>query len=53
MGAHARPYRSTKNGLAIENIDEAWATITDVASADHPAFMAEGGKHFVTITGGG
>ena len=46
-------YLPTKNGLSIEDIDEAWTMITDFASADHPGSMAEGGKPFAKIMGAG
>ena len=46
-------YLPTKNGLSIEDIDEAWAKITDFAGADHPVSMADGGKPFAKIMGAG
>lgn len=42
-----------EDGFFIEGIDEAGAKITDFASADHPGSMADGGKPFAKIMGGG
>ena len=46
-------YLPTQNGISIEDIDAAWAKISDFSGAEHPGSMAEGGKPFAKIMGPG